>query len=337
VIDVETVDRQKLAELLSASFDGSLDSSEQDVLQLACQHPGNTEDLVGWLKLEAAMRSLESPSVAASLARVLQTRAPFRSRPAGLKPRWLGAALLLVVGSASAAAYLGFRDKVDNDAASYIEDPRAVEPLVNRLPVFVAEDTDPTWSEPEPRDSHDEPLAVEPGFPASVQDSVIARYDFESGSMPPEFKNGQIIEPTMVRAGSRFAAQATSEKYAPKVASVVLRPDEAFIYDDAIVIQFLYWVAAPLPRIRLQVYNHDQRQNYQFDLSGVQHGQWTSAEISLADMKPIRNTVRRLVAGERLSIVYLMGGMAEHNGIIVDDLTVLRKPAGAGADPTTRD
>jgi hypothetical protein len=324
VIDVENIDDEKLDELLSASFDGSLDASEQDVMRLACQHRDNAERVVGWLKLEAAMRSQASPSVAASLAKALQTRGHDRWRPKGANKRWVAAALLVVVGAASAAAYFG-RRVTNREGANHSSESRGPAKTVgNPLPVFVAEENETALSHPETLEEIDSSLPDEVSPRTALEDGVLARYDFETGKLPSEFKNGQIVEPATVRAGSRFAAQGMREKYATNVASVVFMPDWALSYDESIVIQFLYF-SESASRIRMQIYNHDQRQNYQFDLPEVQRGQWTAAEISLANMRPVRDTVRRMVTGDRLTIVYLMGGRADASAIMIDDLTVRRR------------
>jgi hypothetical protein len=335
--EVEEIDDQKLAVLLNASFDETIAPLEQIVLQMACQRPENSESVIRWLRFETAMRLLAPAptSVADSLTLALAKRKPPRPGFARTKARWVGATLLVVAGVAAAAHHV-LRDVPKSESMRSFppEIGRPADQIPNPLPVFVAdEDGVPSaTSASEAAESTDISDHPDVRWLLSAGDTIVRSYDFESGVLPLGFSGGRIVEPGVPRADSRYAAQGTQGKYAPGIASVVFSLDWLVAYDDAIVIRFRYFLEAPGARLRLQIYNHDQRQNYQFDLPGVQYGRWAEAEVPIRKMWPVRDTVRHMEPGDRLTVVYLMGGSADETGIMVDDLTVLRRPPRTDPD-----
>jgi hypothetical protein len=84
-------------------------------------------------------------------------------------------------------------------------------------------------------------------------------------------------------------------------------------YAEAEVIAFDYWVGAARFKLDVQVFNHDQWQNYTFRLEAPVSGRWERVEVPLSRFKSARTG--SLAPGERLSSwsIHVSGeGAAKH-------------------------
>lgn len=152
------------------------------------------------------------------------------------------------------------------------------------------------------------------------------RFDFEDGRVPPGFTSGKIVELGANQA-SRYALQGGYGKYAPQVRSVVYQPQNEPIvrYEADLILRFRVYLSTPHSRVRLQVYDFSQRQNYQYDVVDLVADRWNEKTISLDELQPVRDTVRHLEPGDDISVIYLMGGVLDGADFAVDDFTLLRK------------
>ncbi len=335
-------DDEGLGRLLSASFDGDLEA-EQAVELARLINVAAPQTWAPLLDLELTLRSLPpAPSVADEVLRVLQTRAPaahpratttttpVRLAPRRRRARWL-AGLLLGASAFAVAAPVAWRRLhriAQPDPARRGAGEAAPEfPVANHAPIFVPP-LAPADPPPEPRQG---PAAVAQD-PAAASDrpsggpgSIVRRFDFEDGQLPAGFSSGEVVEPETPREGSRYAILGNLGRHAPTMRSIVYQPAEWLVaYDDDLLLRFQYFLGPGGHQVRLQIYNRDQRQNYQFAVPAPVVNQWTRVEVPLRAFYPVRDRSKRFEPGGQLTILYFMGGILSGITFLVDDIELVR-------------
>ncbi|MDX2020442.1 MAG: hypothetical protein SF187_09375 [Deltaproteobacteria bacterium] len=321
-----------LLSLLNDSLQGQLSDTGAEELERLCQMPENNKLVGDWLRQEVALRnSFGSPSVARSLEARIQSRAakPHQRPGSGRKIRWWHVAAMLA-GTGLALAAVKSLQPAKHRASTLPVPDRASAPVNAAAPPDSVDHSVkpplsaiPRVTEPDGPDNAAAKVSVD----NEAEEVILRRFDFEDGQLPRGFTSGQIIKGMDARSENHFSIQGGYGKYAPDVRSVVYQPaDEAIaVYDPQLELRFRVYTGAPFNRVRLQIYNLTQRQNYQYDVTDLESDRWNERTIRLQDMRPVRDTVRELQPKDQLTALYLMGGAADGASLLIDDLTLLRR------------
>jgi hypothetical protein len=288
------------------------------------------------LLIEAALRARgQVPDVASQIVSTLSQRdlrqreqvvsgvmSQVRTRPPSAKIAAKPKRPRLVILSAVTAVAIGFA---------------AMAALVSRQPRTHVRSTQPAEHMPrspqiEMGQSFQTPLApVEVAKQTSVVvadpiangvDRDILNFDFEDGVLPAVFEQGHVIHapPT---ATSVYVVQGTFNAWAPGVSSVLVNNRQGlFTYHGAIVLRFKYFLATEANGLRVQIFDVDQRQNYQWNHPNPARGEWASVSVSLATFYPVKDRSRALESGDRLQNINIMGGPIHTAPLLIDDIAL---------------
>lgn len=157
---------------------------------------------------------------------------------------------------------------------------------------------------------------------AVAQEQNVFEYDFEDGVLPAFFEQGHVIAASS-GGSSRYVVQGTLNPWAPNVSSIFInRPGGLFRFHNGLVLRFRYFVAADAKSLRVQTFDIDQQQNYQWNLPNPVRGAWATGEAPIATFYPVKDQSRRLEPGDRLQNVFVMGGSILGPPLLLDDLVL---------------
>lgn len=329
-------DERESAETLAAMLDGlRTDGADARLCAAVEQNPELALRLARQLALESALRGLApAPDVSAMVMGALRARESDRSRDVVTNvmvavnqgERWpvrkrrrraqrTAYVTAGVVGALALAAYASWRWTAGDGRSGEppVASPAVDQPLPKQPPNVAGP-------------AHAPPVRIEPDppQPAPPDPAVLFRFDFEDGLLPPGFEQGQVVADAS-RPGNRFAIIGTFNAWAPSRASVFVNPGRPlFFYERGLVLRFRCHPGGVNGRVRLQVFDADQRQNHQFDVENLPANTWTNVEVALDRFYAVTRRGQSPANGDRMNNLFIITGAISQRPVLIDDLELVR-------------
>lgn len=156
---------------------------------------------------------------------------------------------------------------------------------------------------------------------APVERNVLS-FDFEDGALPAVFEQGHVVA-APPGATSVYVIQGTFNAWAPGVSTIFANKGGGlFTYHGELILRFKYFLSAAATGLRVQIFDIDQGQNYQWKHPNPVRDAWDSVAIPLSAFYPVKDRSRALEPGDRLQNIFVMGGPIHAAPLLLDDIVL---------------
>lgn len=117
----------------------------------------------------------------------------------------------------------------------------------------------------------------------------------------------------------------TFNSWAPQRASVFLNPGRPLLFfERGLVLRFRCYPTDGNVRVRVQMFDADQKQNHQFDVADLPARTWTTVEAPLDRFYAVKRRGQRPANGDRFMNLFVITGQLAQPPVLIDDLEILR-------------
>ncbi len=329
-----TSEHRVMLDLVDRAMEGDLDGDDVTKLStLISQSESDARYARQMFMLEAALRARAvCPNMANVVVQELKQRdqreqattlavvmSGVRGRPGFPVPRrsrtsplvaiaWVVGAAVALAGTATVALH---RFRTDSSAHSEAQNNGAQRTQI---------DSD----RPRPKNAAVPIPSFEPNVALEPMNATttVFEFDFEEGVLPLAFEQGHVINAPS-DAGTRYVVQGTFNPWAPRRSSIIIgNAGVLFEYRRNLVLSFRYFWDGEGRGIRVQMFNIDQRQNYQWNHASPVKGVWNKVDVSLDDFYPVADRTSVLEGGDRLQNIFIIGGALMEQPLFVDDIAL---------------
>lgn len=332
--------KAKVDGLLDLAIHEELGAEEiEELARLAEEDAAVAKQLRATLVVEAALRARgPAPDIAAKVVADLQRRdrrqgeqvlqavmSQVRSRPkAGVVARPKPHRLMMA--SVAATATIALAATVAIVSRPKVRHPRRPAHVETRSEQSHTEQRENADGHPLRNERQTPPRSTLGTYPSTepVQADVL-HFDFEDGAIPGVFEQGQVVAaPAGDQSG--YVIQGTFNVWAPGVSSVFANKGGGlFTYQSDLVLRFRYLLSPEAKDLRVQIFDIDQGQNYQWKHPNPTRSAWASVAVSLSMFYPVKDRSRILETGDRLQNIFVMGGPIDGAPLLLDDIVLARE------------
>lgn len=264
-------------------------------------------------KLKERERRQQSETIDVVMSHVRRAAVPSKRRP--LRKAAIAASCF---GALAAIAYAAI-DRMASQNQETVIGAGPSAPLHERAEPPKIHNVDPATT-PDPNGYIWRPETRAPDAP--TEPASLFAHDFEDGLLPEAFEQGLVIA-APPGTPSRYVAEGTFNPWAPNRSSIILdKGGSLFTYRPSLVLRFRYLLQGERDGIRVQIFNLDQRQNYQWTHPAPVRGTWSSVSIPLRDFYPVLDRSATLSSGDRIQNVHIMGGAFLAKPLLIDDVSL---------------